>query len=373
MRIAVNTRFLLKNQLEGIGWFTYEVVKRLVINHPEHEFVFLFDRPYDASFIFADNAKPVVVAPPARHPVLWYLWFEWAIPRVLKKKKIDLFFSPDGYTSLSTKVPSVVVLHDLAFIHHPEDVKGLVSKYYNYFTPKFAHKATRLLTVSEFTKHDIVKQYGIDASKIDVVYNGVNDVFHSFSEEKQQKIRDKYTDGAPYFIYIGALHPRKNIKRLFEAFDLFKKETKSPTKLLVVGRKAWSVEAIEQAYNSMTYKEEVVFTGRLETKELIKALSAAKALTYVPYFEGFGIPIIEAQKCGVAVITSNVSSMPEVANGSAQLVNPFEVEAIKEGLIAVDQNEAFRQELIEKGTENVQRFSWDATAEKVWNGLMKAL
>ena len=124
MRIAINTRFLLKDKLEGIGWFTFEVVKQLVTNHPEHEFIFLFDRPYDKSFVFAKNVTPVVINPPARHPLLWYWWFEWSVPYALKKHKIDLFFSPDGYLSLKTNVPTVIVMHDLAFEHHPEDVQG---------------------------------------------------------------------------------------------------------------------------------------------------------------------------------------------------------------------------------------------------------
>lgn len=373
MRIAINTRFLLKDKLEGIGWFTYEVVKRIVLSHPEHEFVFLFDRAYDESFIFAKNVKPVVVNPPARHPVLWYLWFEWAIPSVLKKEKIDLFLSTDGYLSLKTKVPTAVVLHDLAFVHHPEDVHGLVSKYYNYFTPLFAKRANRILTVSEFTKQDVIKNYKIDSDLIDVVYNGVNDSFKPLPVDEKAKVKDTLTKGEDYFVYIGALHPRKNINRLFKAFDAFKKQTNSTTKLVIVGRKAWSVKEIEETYESMTFKADVIFTGRLSTSDLIETLASSKALTYIPYFEGFGIPIIEAQKCGVPVITSNRTSMPEVAGDSAHLVDPFDEHSIQEALVKLDAEEEYRKLLIEKGSENVQRFSWDITAQLVWNGMMKTI
>lgn len=373
MRIAVNTRFLLKDKLEGIGWFTYEVVKRMVLSHPEHEFVFLFDRAYDESFIFADNIKPVVVNPPARHPVLWYLWFEWAIPSILKKEKVDLFLSTDGYLSLKTKVPTAVVLHDLAFVHHPEDVHGLVSKYYNYFTPLFAKRANRILTVSEFTKQDVVSNYHIDSDLIDVVYNGVNDSFKTLLDDKINEVKARLTGGEDYFVYIGALHPRKNINRLFKAFDAFKKQSNSATKLVVVGRKAWSVKEIEETYESMTFKKDVIFTGRLNTSDLIEILASSRALTYVPYFEGFGIPIIEAQKCGVPVITSNRTSMPEVAGDSAHLVDPFNEDSIQEGLIKLDVDNDYRDSLIEKGNENVKRFSWDITAQRVWDGMMKAI
>src|SRR5690606_7224010 len=117
MRIAVNTRLLLKGKLEGIGWFTYQTLERIVKQHPEHEFIFFFDRPYDRSFVFASNVTPVVLSPQARHPVLFYLWFELGIPRLLRKYKADLFLSPDGFSSLSTKVPTCLVIHDLAFEH----------------------------------------------------------------------------------------------------------------------------------------------------------------------------------------------------------------------------------------------------------------
>ncbi len=105
MRIAVNTRLLLKDRLDGMGWFTFETLKRITVSHPEHEFIFLFDRPYDPEFVFSANVKPVVAGPPARHPVLWYLWFDWTVTRILRKEKADIFVSPDGYLSLRTDKP----------------------------------------------------------------------------------------------------------------------------------------------------------------------------------------------------------------------------------------------------------------------------
>ena len=122
MKIAVNTRLLLKGKLEGIGWFTYQTLRRMTEAHPEHEFIFIFDRKYDNEFIFSKNVMPVVVSPPARHPILWLIWFEWSVNRVLRKYKPDLFLSTDGHLSLSTKTPSVAVIHDINFHHRPGDL-----------------------------------------------------------------------------------------------------------------------------------------------------------------------------------------------------------------------------------------------------------
>src|SRR3954467_10167424 len=121
-RIAVNTRMLIKEKMEGIGYFTLETMSRITRDHPEVEFIFLFDRPYDPSFIFSKNIIPVSVFPPARHPFLWYLWYEQALPPVLKKYKPDLFIGTDGYVSLNSKTPALSVIHDINFEHYPHDV-----------------------------------------------------------------------------------------------------------------------------------------------------------------------------------------------------------------------------------------------------------
>src|SRR5881396_305069 len=123
MRIAVNTRFLLKDQLEGVGYFIFETLKRITAAHPEHQFIFIFDRPYDQRFIFSENITPVVIGPPARHPLLWKYWYDVRIPAVLKKYKAEIFLSPDGICSLATRVPQCIIVHDLAFLHYPSHYK----------------------------------------------------------------------------------------------------------------------------------------------------------------------------------------------------------------------------------------------------------
>jgi len=161
MNIAVNTRFLIKDKLEGIGLFTYETLMRITRNHPEHNFFFLFDRKFDPSFVFSDNVTPIVMWPQARHPVLWYYWFEVAIPKMLNKINADVFLSTDGFLSLKTDKKQVLVIHDLAFEHFPQHMPNLQRKYCTHFTPKFAHKADKISTVSEFSKRDILSSYNI--------------------------------------------------------------------------------------------------------------------------------------------------------------------------------------------------------------------
>lgn len=372
MKIVVNTRLLLKNKLEGIGWVEYETLRRMVKNHPNVEFYFLFDRKPDKSFSFGNNVIPLTLFPPARRAFLFVWYFEWSVAKALRKIKPDLFFSPDGYLCLRTDVPSVVQFHDLNYEHFPNDIPRKYLWHYKRYFPKFAHKAKRIVTVSEFSKQDIVDCYGIASEKIDVVYNGVNEKFAPISNEEQERVRAQYTSGQPYFMFVGSLHPRKNLARLFTAFDLFKSQTPSNVKLLIVGEKRWWSEPIEQAYSQMRFKDEVVFAGRLSAEDLHLVTAAALASVYVSYFEGFGIPILEAFKCDTPVITSNVTSMPEVADDAALLVDPFSEASIAEGMTEMlDEN--VREALIEKGRERAKDFSWDLAAEGIWKCLMKAI
>ncbi|MFN8286651.1 MAG: glycosyltransferase family 1 protein [Chitinophagales bacterium] len=372
-KIAVNTRFLIKNQLEGLGLFTYESLKRITQSHPEIEFYFLFDRAYDEEFIFGSNVKPVVLHPQARHPFLWWWWFEVSVGCWLKANKPHLFLSPDNYACLTTEVPQVVVMHDLSFEHFKDHVPLLALKYYERYLPRFARKAQRIATVSEFSKADIVSHYGVNPTKIDVVYNGAKEVYKPIDENAKAAVKNKYAAGKDYFIYVGSIHPRKNVANLLIAFDKFKTDTPNDCKLVIVGRKAWDFQDVDYAHTNMQHKQDVIFLGHVPPAELGDIVAAAYAMVYVSLFEGFGIPIVEAMSCDVPVITSNITSMPEAAGDAAMLVNPYRVNEISAALTHLYVDKEARQQLIEKGRLQLQKFSWDKTAEKLWACCAKVL
>jgi glycosyltransferase involved in cell wall biosynthesis len=373
MRIAVNARFLLANKLEGIGRFTFETLQRITRNHPEHEFIFLFDRPYSPEFIFAPNVTPVVLFPQSRHPFLYYWFFNFSVTRALKKYKADLFLSTDGYLSLRTNVPQVAVMHDLAFIHFKEGINKLEEAYYNYFFPKYAHKAKRLVAVSNYTKQDIVTEFNINPNKIDVVYNAPSKGFVPLNNDLQNEVRGKFSADLPYFCYVGAMHPRKNVETLLEAFDAFKTSTQSNFKLVIVGRKAWQNEGIDRAYQNMKHQQDVIFTGRVSEADLYNITASAFAMVYIPFFEGFGLPIVEAMACDVPVITSNVTSMPEVTDEAGILVSPIDANEVAQAMINLASDSNLYQQKKLASAKRKHDFSWDESADKLWNSLMLAV
>jgi glycosyltransferase involved in cell wall biosynthesis len=366
MRIGVNTRLFVKGKMDGIAWFAYEILKRIVTQHPEHEFVFFFDRPYDPYFIFAPNVKPVVVRPQARHPFLWYLFFEIGIKKALTKEKIDIFISPDGWTCLGTDVKTINVIHDLNFEHYPAFVTTLNLKYYNYFFPRFAKKADHLITVSQFSKEDIVNLYHIDKQKISVVYNAASDDFFEVDEQTKRDTVQRLTGGVPYFVFVGSAHKRKNVERIMQAFDKFR-EKNADFKLVFAGSNKYWDNEIKNTYNCLKYKSEIVFTGYLSTEDMNKVVSSALGLLYPSLFEGFGVPIVEGFAARVPVITSNVTSMPEVAGDAALLVNPLSTTEIADAMEKLATNKELRAKLIQLGTERNRNFSWDKSAQQFWD------
>ncbi|MCD6345807.1 MAG: glycosyltransferase family 4 protein [Bacteroidales bacterium] len=400
MNIAVNCRLLQKGKLEGIGWFMYETLKRITLNHPEHHFIFIFDRPYNSEYIFASNVEGLVVSPPTRHPFLWYLWFEWRIPAVLKRIKADIFFSPDGYASMRSTVPLVAVIHDINFVHRPKDLPFWTRHYYNHFFPRFAHKAQRICTVSKYSQQDIHQSYKVSSKFINVVYNGANLRYRPLSTDACNLVKQKYSAGSDYFLFIGSIHPRKNLENLVKAYDLFIQKTGSDIKLLIVGASMWKKKAAEQDMGSgeslnlgspctapggpgkaqsskpqtpVTKLLSPIFLGRLDVDELSQVLGAALALTFIPWFEGFGIPVLEALNAGVPVLTSTETSLPEVGGDAALYAHPDDVEEIAAQMERLAGDPNIRQELIEKGFKQKENFSWDKTANKVWESIDSVL
>ena len=378
MHIAVNTRFLLPgDQLEGIGRFTLETLRCLVAQHPEVTFHFLFDRAYDPRYLLGPNVVAHVLGLPARHPVLYVAWFEGAVALWLALHRPAAFLSPDGFTTLATRVPRVTVFHDLVFEHRADSMGRLIRTYYRFFVPRFARASRQLVAVSETTKADLVATYSIKPELISVAYNAPAAMFRPQGSHAQQAVRAKFSGGRPYFLFVGALQPRKNLGTLLRAFDLFKEAggaAVAEAQLLVVGRRAWQAGPIFAAYRTMRHAGAVQFTGRVVDDDLVGLYAAARAMVYVPYFEGFGLPVVEAQASGCPVLTSSVSALPEVAGpGGALFADPADATVMAAVLARLWADEGLRVRLAAQGRANQARFAWARSAEVLWAAVQAAV
>lgn len=363
MRIGVNGRLLLSEKMEGMPRYIYETTLQMSKSHPEDEFYVFFDRKVQVNFGFPPNVKSVVVPWHARHPILWYWWFELMIPLYLWWYNIDVFYSGDGYLSLRTKIPTLMVIHDLAYIHYPEQIKSSSLWHYRRFVPKFLRKADSLVTVSNYVKKDILRHFQVQEEQIIVAGNAVGIIpetdYSLCSDLIQTTIGEK-----PYFIYIGAIHPRKNIDNLIKGFLLFNKENRY--NLVLAGRMAWKTDEIQKLIKQYS---NIVYMGMVTENEKYSLIKNAVAVTYISLFEGFGIPILEAMGSGTPVITSDVTSMPEIAGDAAITVNPQKPEEIAAAMNSIIHNETMRRQLISKGIERCKDFSWQNTSIKIHDEL----
>lgn len=361
-KLAVNTRLLQKGKLEGIGRFTYENLKRMVKNHPEVEFHFIFDRNFDPDFIFADNVKAHVIGPPTRHEVLQYLWFHLRLPKFLKKLKVDAFFSPEGYNIPKGKTPSFITQHDIGWLHRPSDVPGKTFKFYSKYFPKYSSNASKVFTVSEYSKQDLCKEFGLNSNDVVLCYNG---------HEHLEINRSIKRLARPYFLYVGSLHPRKNILHTIKSFELFRGKYQLDYELFIVGKRMFADDATQDFYSNMKFQNDVVFTDYVPDEELSSYFANASALINLSYFEGFGIPIIEAFKNGIPTILSNTTCFPEIAGDAALYSDPEDIELIASHMNDLANNDTLKNRLVDKGFKQLNKFSWEDSAKTIMHTILE--
>ena len=359
-RIALNGRLLVPGKLEGIGRFTLTTFRGLVSRRPNDQFLLVVDRPYDEMFELGPNVEVQRIRIPARRPWLIRWWFAGPLRRVLKAWKADAFVSTEGplATSMPAHFPQMTVIHDLNFEHRPGDLPQKWASFYKKMFPRYASLAKVLGTVSEFSKMDLASSYNLEASDIWVFPNAVDEAFAPASETTSFKVQAELAGGHPYFIYVGSFHPRKNAEGVLKAFEHYM-ERGGQWRLVMVGEAMWSEGAI-----SSEGIDRVHLTGRLNDIKLVEAISSASGMVFVPWFEGFGVPIIEAMSCGVPVIASNVTSLPEVCGGAAfALVDPGDTRAIAQAMLGLEQDEAAAAEASKKGLARAGQHSWTQTVE----------
>lgn len=307
-------------------------------------------------------------------PAKFWTLFRLPIALYQAKPKPDLIFSPTHYVPRFTKVKRIVTIFDLSFLHFPQMfLKGDLYKLTRW-TRYSALNANHIFTISNFSKQDIIKNYQIKSNKITASYPGYDKtVYHITSDHKKiGQTRSKYKINSPYLIYVGTIQPRKNLAKLIEAFSQVIKnegEDFKQLKLVIVGktlgpgRKGWMYEAILNKPKDLGIEDRVIFTGFVPTEELPYLISGAIALTWPSLYEGFGLPLLESMACGTPVITSKVSSLPEVVGEAGLLVDPHSQEQIVQAISIIVTDKKLRDTLSKAGLERVKKFSWTKMAK----------
>jgi glycosyltransferase involved in cell wall biosynthesis len=372
MRIAVNARWL-SGENEGYGYYIKELFQRITKQHPEHEFLFLFDSSYKQRLFFYSNVSAEIVGPSPKNALSHRLWYDLKIPFALKRWKADVFVSLDGYCSLTTKTPQVLGIHDISFVHFPKMFAKSQLWFQKIYTPKFLKRATAVLSCSEFSKQDIIQQYSIVADKIVVVPKAAKEIFEPLDFYEREATKASYTDGREYFLFVGGFEPLKNLMNALKAFSEFKKWQHSNMKLVITGRTAWNNDELLQKIETFKFKDDVVLLDYVKEEQLAKIMASAYALLYPSLFEGFGLPVLEAMQSGTPVVTSKFSAMQEMGEDAVLYADPNDAKDIAGQMIRLYQDESLREQLILKGKAQPEKFSWESSAKSLWEVIEKVI
>lgn len=379
----------IKNRV-GSGKYAHELLLEFSKNK-EHDFlIYLKDSPQEDLPKESKNFKYKVFGPKK-------LWTQFALPISLTfGPKPDVFFSMAHYGPRFSRVPYVVTIHDLSYLHFPElfnkDDLYQLKNWSKYSIEKSAH----VIVPSKSTAEDVVKNYNVPSSKITVTYEGYDqDLFKPQKKPKVESVKSKYQIRGDYIIFVGTLQPRKNLERLIEAFNLivngssqvvdsyeksmsldpqFSSSTRTASsayepstmnlQLVICGKKGWMFERIFEKVQELKLQDKVTFAGFVEDNDLPALISGARVYVNPSLWEGFGIPVIEAQACGVPVVVSNTSSLPEIVGDSGVLIDPTETNSIATGIKKVLEGPKLSSELVKKGSQNIKRFSWQNCAQQ---------
>ena len=371
----------VKNRV-GSGQYGYELLKQFSKDKKHEYSIYLKEKPLDDLPQETENFKYKVFGPNK-------LWTQLALPiRLYLGKKPDVFFSMAHYGPRFSKVPYVVTIHDLSYLHYPElfkknDLYQLTS-WSKYSIENSAH----VIAVSETTRLDIVKNYNIKPSKISVTYEGYDkNRFKPQPQSEVDRVKNLYGINSPYIIFVGTLQPRKNLERLIEAFASIVNSSHINLSLVIAGKKGWLYEPIFAKVKELGLEGKAIFTDFVPDSKLPALIAGAKCCVLPSLWEGFGIPVIEAQACGVPVVVSNTSSLPEIVganqdtsevgsdssevSGSGVIVDPEDSDSIASGIKKVITNPKLAQKLVSLGFANIKRFSWQKCAEDTLRVLEK--
>lgn len=276
------------------------------------------------------------------------------IPDLLKQHKADLYHASYWTRFWNQPCPSILMVHDLSFVSFPQGFHKHEQIVYSALVRKCAQNARHLLTVSEFSKQELMTHWKIPARKITVTYNGIDSIFQPAANPQPSK--------EPYLLYVGNLHPRKNLERLIEAFVQLKSEKNIPHVLKIVGQSAWLADDIFTKVRLSGMEKAVEFTGYVQQNQLVTLYQNAALTVYPSLYEGFGLPPLEAMASGCPVVTSNRTSLPEVTGGNAVLINPESSADIARGLYTIIDDETLRKKLAAEGPTQARSYSWHACA-----------
>jgi len=375
MRIAIDAT-ILRSQNTGTGFYIINLITGLLNVDNDNEYIIFGDKKIIDKLVLLDKKNFSIENVKFKSRILRVFWQLFILPSKLRKIHTNVLHSTNYITPLfKFKLRVIVTVNDLTFFLFPEKFTITKRLFFKFMVPVFIKRADEIIAASENTKRDILKFFKIPPEKIAVTFESYPAYYNSnISSTDSAVVLNKYGIAKNYFLFVGMIEPRKNILSILKAFIELDEELDED--LIIVGKKGWYYREIEQFMDNIKdkkLKNKIIFTGFVSELELVRIYQNAMIFLYPSFYEGFGIPPLEAMVCGVPVITSNTSSLPEVVGDAAIKINPYNYLELKEAIKLLKENPQKRKELSLKGEEQSKKFNLDDFAKNTINVYMKVI
>lgn len=372
MKIGIDARAAKWYRGTGIGTYTYQLINNInnIVN--DKNYLFFIPRDTKLDINFNKNIETKNIEGSGTNS----FWEEVNIPNLLQDHNISLYHVPQNGIGLpkEKKCPLIITLHDVIPYKMPETVS---KRYLNIFlneVPKIIPMCDSIITVSNYSKKDIIDMFGYPENKIFVTYLAPEEMYKPLDTNvSKQLIKERYGISDNYILYIGGFSPRKNINGLIEAYSLLPDNIRKETKLVIAGNKGISYELYKKRAQELNVDNDIIFPGFVSLYDMPYLYNASKLFVYPSYYEGFGLPPVEAMACGIPVIASNSTSIPEILEDAAVLINPDNTDGLKSAICNVLYDEALRKSLIQKGFVRTSQLKWRKTAIDTINAYVKTV
>ncbi|MCK9291195.1 MAG: glycosyltransferase family 1 protein [Bacteroidales bacterium] len=373
MKIGIEGQRLFRVKKHGMDMVALELIRNLQKIDRENEY-FIFVAPdEDRSCLQPTDNFHIIELKGGFYPT----WEQFALPKAAKKYGCDLLHCTSNTAPINGDIPLIITLHDIIYLEGISLFKKggtwyqkFGNMYRRYVVPKVVNKSQRIITVSHFEKNRIREFFGFPAEdkRLVAIYNGVSEHFRSVKDTQElTRVKDKYRLPDTYAFFLGNTDPKKNTLGVLRAFSDYLKEGNKPFTLVMLDYERSALETLLREIGDKELINHIHLTGYVVNTDLPSIYSQAELFLYPSLRESFGIPMLEAMKCGTPVITSNTSSMPEVSGDAALIIDPFRPEEIKQAMSRLMSDQALRSELIEKGFIQAEKFSWMNMAQQVLN------
>jgi len=373
MQIGIDIRCLMHTNYSGVPEYAYNLLNNLFLVDRQNQYKLFYNSNQlveqnipDFSF---NNVSYVGYKYPNKLFNSSLKFFNWPkLDQLLKP--IDLFFMPNfNFISLSKKCSKVLTVHDISFNQYPQFYTTKRNIWHNFINPKkILANFNKIITDSENTKKDLINDFKIDPEKIKVIYLGVDHGIYKAFEKNHPNlklIKDKYQLPDDFILSLGTIEPRKNIESLIQAFDIIKQKSKYANLYLVIaGAHGWKYQNVQKLANKSKYKNYIKFIGYIKREEKPYIYNLASVFVFPSYYEGFGLPVLEAQACGTPVIAGLNSSLTEICGQTAILINPFDINALARSIKKILNNNNLKKDLVFKAVMNCKNFTWQKTAKQ---------